>query len=425
MMRPFSVFLLALMVVMGVVAGQGVLRLLRVQADESCDRCGSGFFNACDREECLSLGNCEYSGPWRGGTCAPSAASIIIESDIAYGDDPEQVLDLCRPAQQEGRVPGVVLIHGGGWRSGDKFALFDECRKLAEAGFVAATINYRLAPEHRWPAQMEDAQLAVRWLRSKADEYQVERQRIASFGGSAGGHLAAMAGLVNYTWNLSDAPLRRFASRTNCVVDRYGVTDLTQAYFEAEDGDGPYDALGLEIFNDLFDGVTPYEDPELYAQASPITHVSADDPPFFITHSVNDQLAPIEFGYLLADALQAVGVEAVVHPFEGVGTGHGVRRMSQEAKDAWFAAQLEFLQGCLGYSELVPEVLTCKQTIITEWHRGACADCPEGYTRADCEVKGVWPFRKRREVCERTYETACSEQASCGDDMPVERAVCG
>ncbi|HST87699.1 MAG TPA: alpha/beta hydrolase, partial [Ktedonobacterales bacterium] len=122
--------------------------------------------------------------------------AVEVRRDVAYGPLPEERLDLCRPVGAAGARPGVLLIHGGGWRSGGRGQFAAECALLASRGFVAATIDYRLAPRNRWPAQLVDAQLAVRYLRAQRAALGLDAGRLCAWGESAGGHLAAFLGVL-------------------------------------------------------------------------------------------------------------------------------------------------------------------------------------------------------------------------------------
>jgi acetyl esterase/lipase len=289
------------------------------------------------------LASCRIFSP-DDGQDTPIPEGIIYEKDISYGPHASNRLDICRPEEGDD-LPAVVLIHGGGWRRGDKTALLAECRELAMNGFVALTINYRLAPEHKWPSQMEDVQLAVRWLRANSGKYDVNKDRIASMGGSAGGHLASMAGLTE-TWG-TDVVYPKISSKTNCVIDRFGPHNLTRGYYDSLKPENKYSELGEEIFIDLFGGITPDEDPLLYMEASPVYHISDESPSFYITHSKNDQLVPLEYGQEFADLLKEQGVETKIVPFDGKGSGHGWDSLAKAEQERLMEDQIDFLKRCL------------------------------------------------------------------------------
>ena len=117
---------------------------------------------------------------------------IRVERDIVYGKAGrvELRLNIASPAKGNGPFPAVVCIHGGGFRAGKRESYDGLCVKLAERGYVAATMTYRLAPQHKFPAAVHDTKAAVRWLRGKAATYKINPDKIGVTGGSAGGHLA-------------------------------------------------------------------------------------------------------------------------------------------------------------------------------------------------------------------------------------------
>ena len=129
-------------------------------------------------------------------------------------------LDVYEPDGFSGKRPGVVVVHGGGWFSGDKGDPFyvAQCKCLADKGFVAYSINYRLAPVYHYPAQVDDVQRAVRWIRANADTYHLDPERLGGMGDSAGGHLVSLLGTRD-TRDNSDSSLAAFSSRVACVVD--------------------------------------------------------------------------------------------------------------------------------------------------------------------------------------------------------------
>ena len=119
---------------------------------------------------------------------------VESQQNVAYGPLSDEKLDLCQPIGSAGTRPGILLIHAGGWTQGDKSSFDTLCNRFASQGFVAAAINYRLAnsssPSTQWPAQLVDVQLAVRYLRSRADQLNLDTKRLCAFGTSAGGQLA-------------------------------------------------------------------------------------------------------------------------------------------------------------------------------------------------------------------------------------------
>src|SRR5918993_3061393 len=140
---------------------------------------------------------------------APAAArqrpqapdTVEFTRDVVYGKGggEDLTLSISRPknADRSTRLPCILVIHGGGWAQGNKAAHEDTTWQLAQRGYVAATIGYRLAPKHLFPAAVEDVKCAARFLRANADQYGIDPDRLGAIGFSAGGHLSMMLGVTN------------------------------------------------------------------------------------------------------------------------------------------------------------------------------------------------------------------------------------
>lgn len=202
-----------------------------------------------------------------------------------------------------GPYAAVLVIHGGGWDSGERDDMDDFCVRLAEHGYVAVTVDYRLAPEYKFPAQLHDLQQAVRWLRNKSESLSVEPDRIGVLGYSAGGHLAALLGSVGDGDPL-DAPHGGADTRVRAVVSGAGPTDLRK-----------YD--GGELVPQFIGG-SKEQMPDAFAMASPITHVSANDPPMFFYHGTLDTLVPSDHSEDMKKALDAANVPAEIYLLSGL-----------------------------------------------------------------------------------------------------------
>jgi predicted dienelactone hydrolase len=128
----------------------------------------------------------------------PVPEGVVWETGIEYAnpDDEHLQLNLARPARGPGPFPAVLCIHGGGLCRGRRESCDKLCMKLAERGYVAATMSYRLAPRYRFPAAVHDAKAAVRWLRANAEKYAIDPDRIGATGASAGGYLAQFLGVT-------------------------------------------------------------------------------------------------------------------------------------------------------------------------------------------------------------------------------------
>jgi acetyl esterase/lipase len=235
--------------------------------------------------------------------------------DVVYGevDDTPLLLDVMQlAAEREAPRPAVVLFHGGGLVYGSRSDVFEPLGKLVQAGYVTFNVEYRLFNEstgaNPWPAQLDDAQRAVRWVRANAATYGVEPKRVAAYGHSSGGTLAAALG-VRETRDDSDPALAGISSRVNCVVDLSGDVDLTIPY---------PDAFTNQI-NAAMLGGTVEEVPEAYRDASPLFQVDAESVPFLVIHGAKDDAVPVEHSQRLVAALQAADVEVIYGQFPNAG----------------------------------------------------------------------------------------------------------
>jgi acetyl esterase/lipase len=204
-----------------------------------------------------------------------------VESSIVYtpADWPEPLhADLYIP-RRNGSAPGVLLVHGGGWerRSRDDMTWIAE--ELAGRGFVVMNIDYRFAPEYTFPSQLYDLQIAMNWLHSRAGSYGLDPDAIAAFGFSSGAHLVSLMALVADTGHTLNQPHGGAKARPVAVVAGGLPADLR--------------AFGSGKLIRQFLGGEQSNMPGVYATASPITHVTASAPPFFLFHGGMDMLVPV------------------------------------------------------------------------------------------------------------------------------------
>jgi arylsulfatase len=228
------------------------------------------------------------------------------------------LLDLYLPGKPPARPQPVVLwIHGGGWKNGSK----ENCPLvwLATEGYAVASIDYRLSWLARWPAQLDDARAAIRWLRANAARYQLDPARLAVAGGSSGGNLAGVVGTA-------PAPAgETVSSRVQAVIDFYGASDLLTMPTNVP-GPGKTDAdLAQSNGAKLLGGIVR-DRPDLARQVSTLHQVSPDDPPFLIIHGDQDPQVPLAQSQRLHAKLRETGLasELVVLP----GAGHGGKEFS-------------------------------------------------------------------------------------------------
>lgn len=206
----------------------------------------------------------------------------------------------------KGPFPTVIIVHGGGWINGTKRSYVTPIFPvLTKAGFAWFTINYRLAPQYKFPAATEDVDAAIRWVRAHAKEYKVDTRRIALLGESAGGHLVAYAGIK-----------RNKGAEVSAVVDFYGAHDLLKR--EKERGEvtkNLREFLGVDKLDEA--GIAKLR------EASPITYVKKGLPPFLFIHGTKDAAVPYDQSPLLCEALKKHGNKCEVYTVEGAPHGVG------------------------------------------------------------------------------------------------------
>ena len=272
------------------------------------------------------------------------ADDIVIEQNVTYGKggDENLQLDLARPKDGEGPFPAIVFIHGGGWASGNRQAFRSKIEQAAKKGYVAVAISYRLTqPDAEtklgkvpFPAQIHDCKCAVRWLRSAAEKYHVDPQRIGVAGGSAGGHLSLLVGLTDETADLEgDGGYADQSSRVRAVVNFFGPTDLVKEYRDAENARG--------FLKGLCHG-TPDTAPDVYKAASPVTYVAKDDPPVLTLHGDKDPLVPVSQAKLLDETMKEAGAshELIILEGQGHGFAGAAAQTADEALWAFFEKHL-------------------------------------------------------------------------------------
>ncbi len=249
---------------------------------------------------------------------SPDRAPYSVMEGVRYaGAHDAREGDFYRPAGA-GPWPAVVLIHGGSWQRGSRAYMEKYARRFVDAGYAVFNVDYRLAPGHRYPAQLDDVRAAFGWLHAHARSLGVEPDRIAVMGYSAGAHLALLLGF-------SDAA---GAPRPRAVVAGAAPSDLT----------GYPDSSVLAALI----GGTGFELPDVYAEASPIFHVSSDDPPVLLYHGALDWIVDVEQSRRLQAKLHAVGVTAELfeEPWAGHGTAFLIDADSFRAALAFLAEQM-------------------------------------------------------------------------------------
>lgn len=230
---------------------------------------------------------------------ATAAEEVQIEKNIPFlGEQRKERADLYLPAVQQGKRPGIVIIHGGGWVGGVRNAAreINIGTTLAKHGYVCLSIDYQLhdpnSNESCWPQNLHDCKTAVRWLRANAERLHLDTGNIGVIGGSAGGHLATLVAATQPADGLDPAgPYGDQSCAVKCVVDLYGPVDVEKRPF--------IKALRR----------SQAEAPELYRAFSVLTYLDEKDPPFLIIHGTADKTVPVSESETLAAALARHGIE--------------------------------------------------------------------------------------------------------------------
>jgi len=269
------------------------------------------------------------------------AADLVIpegvkfERGIEFSNIAEQhlQLDIAQP-EAPGPFPAILCIHGGGFRAGKRESYDALCLSLAQKGYVAVTITYRLAPEFPFPAAVLDSKAAVRWMRANATKYHIDPKRIGVTGGSAGGHLAQFLGVTAGVKEFEGEGNLEQSSAVNCVVNFYGPSDLTQSYGKSVDA--------AEVLPLFFGGNLEQKHRE-HIVGSPLYWINPNAAPTLCVHGTEDKYVAFEQALWLVDRLKASAVEAELLRLEGA--GHGFKgadlEKAQTALFEYFARHLK------------------------------------------------------------------------------------
>ncbi|RJG10741.1 alpha/beta hydrolase [Massilia cavernae] len=233
-------------------------------------------------------------------------ASVEAVRNITYASHGQRGLqiDLYLPAERGGKaVPAIVFVHGGGWRSGVRDNFAPMAIRMAERGYAAATVSYRLSPEARYPAAIHDVKAAVRWMRANAQRYGVDAGKIAVGGGSAGGQIASLVGVTNDLGRFDPGSAQQGAvsSAVQAIVNIDGLSDFTsEEARKYEDDPAKQPSSAGAWFGGRY-----AEKEALWREASPISHVTAKTPPVLFIGS--------------GQARFSVGREAIVEKMTALG----------------------------------------------------------------------------------------------------------
>ncbi|NOY37368.1 MAG: alpha/beta hydrolase [Chlorobi bacterium] len=231
---------------------------------------------------------------------------IDVFKDIVYKqvDTTSLKLDIYKLKNIKTPAPVLIFIHGGGWSKGQRSDYLPYLIDFANKGYITVTVSYRLSGTAHFPAAVEDVKCAVRWIKAHAACYDINPDKVALIGGSAGGHLAMMVGYSGenaFSRDCADT----VSAKVQVVVDLYGPVDLTTEYAQNR-----HECLS-------FLGKTYREDPDLYAAASPRFHITPGDPPTLIFHGTIDNLVPVSQADSLHKWLDMAGVPNRFYKLKG------------------------------------------------------------------------------------------------------------
>lgn len=212
-----------------------------------------------------------------------SIEDVNVDSSIIYSDTygRDLRLDVYSAENNNVKSPLVVLVHGGGWRSGDRHQNSALAKVLARNGFRAATIEYRLSPEVKYPAAIYDIKTAIRFLKNHSEKLNIDTNKIAILGCSSGGHLASFVGATNNLIRFEgEGKYSENSSDVHAIINIDGILDFTHPGESAKDTDVEKPSVGK-----LWLGYSYLGNPEIWIEASPLTYINQDTPPILFINS--------------------------------------------------------------------------------------------------------------------------------------------
>jgi acetyl esterase/lipase len=286
--------------------------------------------------------------------------NVSLEKQLAYSGGSRLAMDLAHP-KGTGPYPAVVVIHGGGFSSGDRMGYDALILRLAQHGYVAASVDYRLAPATQFPAPVQDVKAAVKYLRANAQKFSIDPNRIGAIGDSAGGTLALLLGLTpGFPEFEGGGPNRDVSARISCVVTYSALTDFAHIAGKTAETETLAGFLGGSFENTR----------TAYMLASPINWATPQAPAVLAIHGTKDSVVPIEQSERLVEQLKRTGAKAELLALDGA--GHEL-----QGRDAAMAEEraLAFLDEHLG-------LLPPKKVVLVADHGGkgevAAVEWPSG-----------------------------------------------
>ena len=312
---------------------------------------------------------------------ASTGLGVPAPVGVQYGEFWQQSMEVYKPANPCGPAPLVIYIHGGGWLTGSSEDVAPYLSNLADRGFVIASLNYSYSQNALWPAQIHDCKGAIRWLRANAETFNIDTNRIAVFGDSAGAHLAALVGTSgdvpelegNVGGNLS------YSSRVHYVATFAAPTDLIALAQKTVSLNGEISQLFNWPIEDIIANLDNPNYADLVAlvnSANPINFVSSDDPPFRIVHGLDDELVPASQSQMLHDALVASSVPSTYQELPG--WAHDLPEFMYDEIFNYFQSEFKYPWAGPGDFDCNLQVnVDDLLVVINNW--GACqsqSDCP-------------------------------------------------
>ena len=275
--------------------------------------------------------------------------NVILERSVDYASIPhgKLAMDIVRP-KAPGKYPAIVMIHGGGFNAGQRESYLPMAIRLAQNGYVAATVSYRLTPMFQFPLPLHDVKSAVRFLRATADRHSVNPEHIGAIGVSAGATWAQFLAVSRGNPKLEgNGPHQDQSSRVDCAVSYYGRSDMRRAY---EGSRNAAVALPALLGGDRMSSM------DAHLRASPLNWINPDSAPILAIHGTRDQNVPFEQSLYLVERLRSVGVDGEMETIAEA--GHGFTGADEERA---FARTLDFLN-----RKLKPQLLETRRLMVND-----------------------------------------------------------
>lgn len=249
------------------------------------------------------------------------------EFDVPYIEQgaAAQRLDIYYPSQPPKEpLPLIVHIHGGGWMGGSKYPC--DVRRMTAQGYVVASVEYRFSQAAKFPAQIQDCQAAIRWLRANAKRYHINPEKVGVIGGSAGGHLSALVGVTGGKKVFAAiGENEEMSDSVQCVCDIFGPKNFASVMEQAEKDKNVRNVFKFNTPSDPYSELigAKLTAQEKTAAVSPITYVDKNSPPFLILHGTHDDLVPFAQSEEFVAEMKKVGAPVWLQKFPGAGHGGG------------------------------------------------------------------------------------------------------